>query len=75
MAKTPKYLHDGTYTYGEPSAIYWIRAWREGRGRNSEIIVQVWNGSAPDGEPVGDWAMPGVLPLNAAIEQSIIQSK
>lgn len=30
-----------------------VRAWREGRGRNSEIMVQVWNRGVPEGEPDG----------------------
>jgi hypothetical protein len=52
----------------------WVRAWREGRGRNGEIIVQIWNSGTANGEPNGDWAMPAVLGLESAIEQAELQT-
>lgn len=64
-----KYLQDGVY-HG-----FYVRAWREGRGRNSEIMVQVWLTQSSEGEPAGDWAMPGVLPLAAAMDQAILNTK
>lgn len=51
-----------------------IKWWREGRGRNAEIIVQVWNNGVPNGEPDGDWAMPGAFTPNMAISQAIAQT-
>jgi len=47
-----------------------IRVWKERR----EIVVQVWDGPEPNGEPKGDWAMPGVLGLETAIAQAIAQT-
>lgn len=74
--KPKKYQHDGLYTY-DGKTVY-VRAWKEGKGRNAEIAVQVWfkhiNGK-PVGDPEGDWGMPGTLPVTAAIEQSILQTK
>ena len=52
----------------------WVSAWKEGRGRNAEVIVQIWNGGSVEGEPDGDWAMPGILPVDVAIEQAILQT-
>lgn len=67
---TRKYAVDGVR--GEN----YVRAWKEGKGRDAEIMVQVWlKKAAPDGEPNGDWAMPGVLGVECAISQSVIQSK
>ncbi len=67
-----KLLHEGLYK----ETGHYVKAWAEGRGRNREIIVQVWlNGADPVGEPDGDWAMPGVLPTDAAIDQSILNTK
>ncbi len=70
--KPKKYQHDGTYTC-DGKTVY-IRAWKEGKGRNAEIAVQVWLKGKPEGEPEGDWGMPGVLPVTAAIEQAILQT-
>jgi hypothetical protein len=50
----------------------YVRAWKEGR---SDLVVQVWKGSKPDGEPSGDWAMPAVLGLEAAVAQAVLQTK
>lgn len=51
-----------------------VRAWVEGRGRSQEVMVQIWNCGKPDGEPDGDWAMPGILGLNLSIQQALIQT-
>lgn len=48
----------------------YVRAWKERR----ETVVQIWNGGEPTGEPDGDWVMPSVLPLELAVEQSILQT-
>lgn len=57
-------LHEGRY----------VRAWKEGRG-HGEYIVQVWNGRSTEGEPDGDWVMPGILGLSASVSQAILQTK
>lgn len=54
-------IHNGAY----------VRAWREKR----QWAVQVWTSGKPEGDPDGDWVMPGVFSLMAAVEQSILQSK
>lgn len=65
MAKKIKYLHDGPYQ------THYVRAWKERR----EWCIQVWfNKTAPEGEPEGDWEMPGMFPMDAAIEQSILNT-
>lgn len=51
-----------------------IRYWTEGRGRNAETIVLIWNSGKPEGDPDGDWAMPGVLGENACINQALLQT-
>jgi hypothetical protein len=67
--KPPKYLFDGE-TKG-----HYVRAWREGTGRNAEIVVQVWKDkTTPDGEPDGDWGMPKVLGVDFSIKQAIAQT-
>jgi len=63
--KKIKYLHDGVH-----NKVY-VRAWKEKR----EIIVQVWLSGKPEGEPEGDWAMPGIIGVPAAVEQAILQTK
>lgn len=68
--KPRKYKVDGLW--GKTGR--YVRAWTEGRGRDKEHCVQVWNSGKPEGEPQGDWGMPGVLPLNAAVEQAIAQT-
>lgn len=66
MAKEIKYLHNGVYQ------THFIRAWKEKR----EWAIQVWlDKAAPEGEPQGDWEMPGAFPTIAAIEQSILNTK
>lgn len=67
MAKT-NYIFDGVY-----KGNCYVRAWREGRGRNAEIVVQVWKSGKAEGEPDGDWAMPAVLGA-VAIDQAIAQT-
>lgn len=63
-AKTPKLLKDGVID-GR-----YVRAWKE----KGEWVVQVWKGDKPEGEPAGDWAMPGVLGLEAAVAQAMVQT-
>lgn len=67
--KKRKYLHDGM-----SNGIY-VRAWSEGRGRDKEIMVQVWWKPKPEGEQDGDWAMPGMLPVAAAVDQAILNTR
>lgn len=78
-AKKPKYLHDGIRLFrkeGSPDRTDYVRAWQEGRGRNAEIVVQVWVGKdKPEGEPEGDWAMPAILGVPAAVAQAVVQTK
>ena len=50
-----------------------VRAWKEGRG-HGEYMVQVWNSGKPEGEPDGDWAMPGIIGLDGAVSQSLLQT-
>lgn len=71
MAKEKKqqYVVDG------PHGDAYVRAWSQGKGRNREICVQVWLHGKMEGDPQGDWAMPGVLGYEAAIAQAIIQTK
>lgn len=63
------------YLWNAPHAGCFIRAWAEGRGRNREITVDVWLSGKPEGESDGQWAMPGILPLDAAIEQAILNTR
>lgn len=66
MAKKIKFL------VNEAQAGNYVRAFRERR----DIVVQVWWGkTSPDGEPEGDWSMPGVLGLTTAIAQAVLQTK
>jgi hypothetical protein len=68
--KKPKYKFDGKYN------AHYVRAWKEGRGRDAEIAVQVWWAKdKPEGEPDGDWGMPGVLPVSAAIAQAVLNTQ
>lgn len=53
----------------------YFEATKSGRGRNAEILVQVWKGDTKEGEPTHEWEMPGILPMDAAIDQAILQSK
>lgn len=52
----------------------YYEATKEGRGRDAEIAVQVWKGDKKEGEPVGDWGMPGILPMHAAIDQAVLNT-
>lgn len=49
----------------------YVRAWKDGR---LEIVVQVWDGTEPTGEPAGDWAMPSALGPTLAITQAMAQT-
>lgn len=64
--KQPKIL-----VSGERDGCY-VKAWKEGRG---EYVVQVWLSLEPVGEPAGDWAMPAVIGITAAIAQAILQTR
>lgn len=50
------------------------RAWKEGKGRQSEMIVQVCNSGKPEGEPDVDYVMPGILPPSMSVEQTLIEN-
>lgn len=68
-------LHNRVYSKGERDV--WVRCWSEGRGRNKEFIVQIWddpNAPAKDAKPDHDWAMPSWCGLAGAIDQAVIQS-
>ena len=69
MTAKPKYLWNMLHNE------VFVRAWGEGRGRQREIAIQVWLSGKPEGEPDGDWGMPGILPLDAAIDQAIINTR
>lgn len=74
MAKKINYLYDAVRKCQHRSD--YVRAWSEGKGRNKEIVVQVWpNKTSPEGEPAGDWAMPAVLGTDVAISQAVAQTK
>jgi len=51
-----------------------VRAWKEGKGRRSEMMVQVWNSGKPEGEPDVDYAMPGILPAPVAVDQTLLEN-
>lgn len=68
MAKKPKILIDGMFE-GR-----YVKAWKEVRGRNAEIVVQIWNKENCEGEPDGDWGMPGVLGLSSSISTAMSQT-
>jgi hypothetical protein len=61
--KKIKYLFDHIRIHkqeGQPDRADYVRAWKEGKGRNAEICVQVWKGkTCPEGEPDGDWGDAG----------------
>lgn len=52
----------------------YYEARKEGRGRDAEIVVKVWKGNKKEGEPSHEWGMPGILPIDAAVDQAILQS-
>ena len=67
---SPKYLVD------EVRGKSYVRAWKEGKGREREFCVQVWlNKDKPKGEPDGDWGMPFEFGLEGSIDQSLLQTK
>lgn len=66
--KKPRYLVNGSI------GGRFVRAWSEGRGREAEIIVQIWNSGKPEGEPDGDWAMPKLLGETACVNQALAQT-
>lgn len=65
--KRKRYLLDGV------RGDRYIRAWKEGRG-HGEIVVQIWNKPTPEGQPDGDWGMPGILGAILAVDQAIAQT-
>lgn len=66
--KKRKYLRD------EARDGIYVRAWKEGRG-HGEYMVQVWWKPNCEGEPDGDWVMPGIVGLEGAVAQSILNTK
>lgn len=52
----------------------YVRAWKEGRGRNQEVVVQIWNSGKPEGDPDGEWGMPGILGVPACVSQALKQT-
>lgn len=52
---------------------YW-ESFTSGRGRNKEHEVSVWATDKKEGEPKEVWCMPGILPLETAVGQAILQS-
>jgi hypothetical protein len=67
MPKKIRYLVDGLRE-GR-----WIKLWKEGRG-HGEYMVQIWNSGKPEGEPDGDWAMPGIIGAVGAMETAVLQT-
>lgn len=67
--KKRKYLRD------EMKDGIYVRAWKEGRGNNAEIMVQVWWKPKAEGEPDGDWVMPGILGVEASVAQAILNTR
>ena len=52
----------------------YYEAFKEGRGRNAEIVVKVWATDKKEGEPKDEWGMPAVLGFGASIDQAVLQS-
>ena len=79
MPKKIRYVFDGVRVHrreDEADRSDYVRAWSEGKGRNKETAVQVWKGKIkPEGDPDGDWAMPGVLSVDTAIAQAVVQTR
>lgn len=51
---------------------HFVKSWKE----NREWVVQVWlNKPTPDGEPEGDWSYPGVLGVDVAVSQGVLDTK
>ena len=73
MARKRKYLWDRLFTMkrDEIERTFYVRVYRE-RG---EWIVEAWRAQRPVGDPVLEWAMPGVLPMDVAMHQAILQSR
>lgn len=63
--KKIRYLTNGVHAKG-----CYIKAWKERR----DMIVQVWWSGKAEGEPDGDWLMPGIFGM-ANIDQAILQTK
>lgn len=59
-----------TLLFDGPYKDCWVRAWKEKR----EFIVQVWKSGKAEGDPDGDWAMPGIIGLPASIDQAVLQT-
>ncbi len=53
----------------------YYEATKSGRGYNAEIEVLVWPGDKKEGEPGHEWVMPGILPIDLAVSQAIMQSQ
>lgn len=67
MAKKPNYRIDRVY---RESGEY-VRCWKERR----EWVVQVWLSGKADGEPDGDWAFDGRIGTDAAVDQTILNTR
>lgn len=52
----------------------YYEAYKEGKGRDAEIVVNVWATDKKVGEPAHEWGMPTILPIDAAVDQAILQS-
>jgi DNA (cytosine-5)-methyltransferase 1 len=52
----------------------YVRAWKEGKGRQAEIVVQIWNGETPEGEPDADLGLPAILGVETAVAQAMAQT-
>lgn len=54
----------------------WIKCWSEGRGRNKEVVVQIWYGQTnkPARKPDHDIGMPGIFDPISAINQAILEN-
>jgi len=53
----------------------WIKAWKEGRGRSAEYVVQVWLSGKPEGEPDGDWGFPALGGVSDWLEQAVMNTE
>jgi len=74
MPKKQKYLVDGDSSKHCIPSNHRVRAWRT----RSAYVVQVWlnqgHNAEPQGEPEGDWEMPLMFGLEAAVAQAVLQT-
>ena len=69
--KNKRYIFDDVHQPGEQ----YVRAWPEGKGRQREIVVQVWISGKPEGEPDGEWGMPPEIGVASCISCAVAQTK